>query len=80
MFSTDNLVLNTFRILEIQSIVTGGRISWVLPWRANYSGSYLFQFGMEPVDFGARWRLECEMMERPWFPSIDRLGGETASR
>jgi hypothetical protein len=35
---------------------------------------------MQPVDFGARFRLEGKMMQRPWFPAVDRVARESVSR
>ena len=73
-----NLVLDTLRVLEEESVVASRRIFRILPWRAHYRSPYSLQFRMEPIDFGARCGLECQMMERPWFPAVDLVVGKSA--
>ena len=75
-----NLVLNTLQVLEEESVVARGSIFWILPWWTHYRGSYSLQFGMQSVDFGARLCLKGKMMECSWFPAMDRVARESASR
>ena len=62
MFGAYNLVLNTLQILEEESVVAWGRIFRILLEWTHYRGSDSLQLRMQPVDFGARFRLERKMM------------------
>jgi len=57
-----DLVLDTFQILEEQSVVAWRGIFRILPWFTHYRSPYLLQFRMQPIHFSARCRSECKMM------------------
>src|ERR687897_3639957 len=73
-------VLYPFRILEVERVITGRRVFRILSGCIHDGGAYPFYVSIQAIDFGPRCRSECKMMQRPWFPAIDRLPHEIRSR
>ena len=78
--SAHNLVFDAFEILEEESVVAWRSVFRVLARRAHDRRTDRLQFGIQPVDFGARFRSEREVMQRAWFPAVDCVAREGASR